>query len=218
MKKALKIVVNAVAWVVLIFALLITLLVFTADRNNGVSSLAGFIPMTVASDSMNPTFAKNDMIISHEIDDLGELGEGDVITFWTMDIVEGQKVKNTHRIVEINEVNGTKTFVTRGDNNSQDDTYPVYAVDIIGKWTGVKLSGFGKIMDYLRTKTGFFICIVIPMALFFLYELYKLIVVVVELKNPKMTKEDEEDIKRRAIEEYLAEQKKNENADGGNAE
>ena len=56
MKKALKIVFNVIAWVVLIFALLITILVFSSDKNNGTASLLGYIPLTVESDSMKPTF------------------------------------------------------------------------------------------------------------------------------------------------------------------
>lgn len=58
MKKALKIVFNVIAWVVLIFALLITILVFSSDKNNGTASLLGYIPLTVESDSMKPTFKK----------------------------------------------------------------------------------------------------------------------------------------------------------------
>ncbi|MDD7515552.1 MAG: hypothetical protein SPK89_10245, partial [Ruminococcus flavefaciens] len=125
-----------------------------------------------------------------------------VITFWTL--IDGQKVRNTHRIVNINEVNGNKNFVTRGDNNSIDDTLPAYGSDIIGKWTETKLTGVGKAMNFLRTKKGFFICIIIPMALFFLFELYKFIIALIEAKRPETPEIDEEEIKRRAIEEYLA--------------
>lgn len=207
MKKAVKIVFNVIAWIVLILALLVTVLVFSADRNNGVASLLGYIPLTVESDSMKPTFAKDDLIIDKEIDDIKSLEKGDVITFWT--IIEGQKVKNTHRIVEINEVNGNISFTTKGDNNPIEDTLDVYSGDIIGKWTDVKIGSFGKVMSFLRTKTGFFVCILIPMALFFLFELYKLIVTIVEIKRPVPEEIDEEEIKKRAIEEYLAEQKKN---------
>ena len=208
MKKVLKICFNVIAWIVLIAALLVTILVFTADRNNGVSSLFGFMPMTVESDSMVPTFKTDDMIFCKEIDDVKDLKKDDVITFWT--IIDGQKVKNTHRIVEVVDTNGNLSFVTKGDNNDINDTLSVYSSDIIGKWTGTKIGGFGKVMDFLRTKTGFFVCILIPMALFFLFELYKLIVTIVEVKKPVLSEADEEDIKKRAVEEYLAEQKKNE--------
>lgn len=209
MKKALKIIVDIVAWIVLVFALLITILVFSADRNNGVSSLLGFIPLTVESNSMKPTFEKNDMIICREIDDINSLEKGDVITFWTL--IDGKKVKNTHRIVEVKNVNNTISFITRGDNNSLDDSLSVYSGDVIGKWTGTKISGFGKLMSFLRTKTGFFICVLIPVVLFFLFELYKLISTIVEIKRPVITQSDEEEIKRRAVEEYLAEQNQKEN-------
>lgn len=73
MKKALKIVFNVIAWVVLIFALLITILVFSSDKNNGTASLLGYVPLTVESDSMKPTFKKGDLIISKEIDDINSL-------------------------------------------------------------------------------------------------------------------------------------------------
>ena len=208
MKKVLKITANVLVWIILILALLVTIMVFSSGRNNGVANLLGYIPMTVESDSMKPTFQKDDLIICKEVDDVYSLQKGDVITFWT--IIDGQRVKNTHRIVEINELDNTRSFVIRGDNNAQDDTVPASANDVIGKWTDVKLGGFGKVMNFLRTKTGFFICIVIPMAVFFLVELYKFIVTLVELKKPELTDEDEEEIKKRAIEEYLAAQKQEE--------
>lgn len=211
MKTVVKVIANVLVWIVLILALLITIIVFSSGRNNGVANLLGYIPMTVESDSMKPTFAKDDLIMCKEIDDVYSLQKGDVITFWT--IIDGQKVKNTHRIVDITENDGSRSFVTRGDNNQIDDTIPVLPGDVIGKWTEFKIGGFGKVMNFLRTKKGFFICIVIPMAVFFLVELYKFIVTLIELKKPELSEEDEEEIKKRAIEEYLAQQKKEQSGD-----
>ncbi|MBR4511027.1 MAG: signal peptidase I [Ruminococcus sp.] len=208
MKKALRVGMNVLAWIVLILALLITIMVFSSGRNNGVANLFGFIPMTVESDSMKPTFSKGDLIICKQVDDVNALSKDDVITFWT--IIDGKRVKNTHRIVSVEDENGVKSYITRGDNNSIDDSVPVYTSDIIGKWTKVKLPVFGKVLDFIRTKTGFFVCIVIPMAIFFLFELYKFIVTLVEVKRPQEPELDEDEIKRRAIEEYLASQKKEE--------
>ena len=206
MKKVLKNIVYVFSWIILIFALIVTILVFSADQNNGVSDLFGFIPLTVESDSMAPVFSKNDFIVDREIDDINELENGDIITFWTL--INGQRVKNTHRIIEVNKVNGNISFTTKGDNSDIKDSLNVYPADIIGKWTGFKIGGFGKAVSFLRTKTGFFICIIIPMAIFFLFELYKLIVVIVEVRQPASSAIDEEEIKKRAIAEYIAEQQK----------
>lgn len=209
MKKVLKITANVAAWLLVIFALIITILVFSSTNNGGVPNLLGFIPLTIESQSMSPTFNEGDLIISQQIDDVSTLQKGDVITFWT--IIEGRKVKNTHRIVKVNEVNGSYSFITRGDNNPIDDEIPAYQADIIGKWTNIRLTGAGTIMAFLRTKLGFFVCILIPMAIFFLIELYKFIVTVIKVKQPAVEPPlDEEEIKRRAIEEYLAAQKEKE--------
>lgn len=206
MKKVLKNIIYAFSWIILIFALFVTILVFSADQNNGVPNLFGYVPLTVESDSMKPVFSKNDFIVDKEIDDINQLEKGDIITFWT--IINGQRVKNTHRIIDVNRVNGNISFTTKGDNNDIKDSLMVYPADIIGKWTGFKIDGFGKAISFLRTKTGFFICIIIPMAIFFLFELYKLIVVIVEVKRPASEMIDEEEIKKRAIAEYIAEQQR----------
>ncbi|MBO6140770.1 MAG: signal peptidase I [Ruminococcus sp.] len=206
MKKALSIILNILAWIILLFALLVTVLVFSSSRNGDTANLFGYIPLTVESNSMKPTFEEGDLIIIKEIDDLYDLKKGDVITYWT--IIDGKRVKNTHRIVEINEYETSRSFVMKGDNNDKNDDETVLPSDIIGKWGETKIPGGGKVMDFLRTKKGFFICIVIPMIIFFLFELYKFIVTLVEVKKPALSEADEEEIKRKAIEEYLAEQQK----------
>ena len=88
MKKAVSIVVSVIAWLVLILAFLVTIIVFSSGRNNGVANLMGFIPLTVESDSMKPTFSKDDLIICKEVDDINNLKENDVITFWT--VIDGK--------------------------------------------------------------------------------------------------------------------------------
>ena len=205
MKKVLKVVLDVLAWILLIVAFLVTILVFASARNGGIPNLFGIMPMSVQSDSMSPTFNKGDMIIVKEIDDLYTLKKDDVITFYT--IVDGSRIINTHRIVEINENEGSRSFITRGDANSVDDNLPVGAADIIGKWSGTRLKGIGSFFDFLQTKTGFFVCVIIPIALFFIFELYKFIVTLIAAKKEAAGPElDEEEIKRKAVEEYLAKQ------------
>lgn len=204
MKKTLQIILDVVAWIVLILAMLITLLVFTSSSNNGVPNILGTMFMSVKSDSMSPTFNQGDLILVKKVDDLYTLKEDDVITFYT--IVDGSRIINTHRIIGINQAENSRSFTTRGDNNPIDDSLPAYASDILGKWTGIRLPKMGYFMDFLKTKTGFFVCVLIPIALFFIFELYKFISALIEAKQTKITDEDEEEIKRKAVEEYLAAQ------------
>lgn len=48
------------------FALLITILVFSSDKNNGTASLLGYVPLTVESDSMKPTFKKATLLFQRK--------------------------------------------------------------------------------------------------------------------------------------------------------
>lgn len=210
MKKVVKIVVDVLAWIVLIFAFIITVLVFSAERNKGIPQLFGIMPMTVQTDSMVPTFKTGDLLFVKEAD-LYQLKKDDVISFYM--IVDGNRIVNTHRIVEVQDEGSSRSFITRGDNNGQNDPDPVSASDIIGVWSGSRIPGGGNVIDFLRTKTGFFIFIVIPMAIFFLFELYKFITVLIEAKKPKISAEEEEEIKKKAIEEYLAKEKEESGTD-----
>ncbi len=202
MKKTIGMILNIFAWILLALALLVTLAVFSSEKNSGIAKLFGLMPMSVQSDSMAPTFREGDLVIVKEIDDLYALKQEDVITFYT--VIDGNRVLNTHRIVAVNKTDSGVSFTTKGDNNSINDSVDVVGSDIIGQWTGTRLKGLGKVVDFLKTRTGFFICIVIPMAIFFLIELYKFIVALIAFRKPKMTQDEEEEIKRRAVEEYLA--------------
>ena len=204
MKKVLRCIISVISWIVLVLALIMTVLAFSVDKSSGIPNVFGLIPLTVESDSMSPTFSKNDLIVDNEIDDITALKEGDVITFHTL--INGNRAINTHRIIEVHNANGNISFTTKGDNNGFKDSLEVYPADIIGRWSGIKIPVLGGAIGYLRTQQGFFICVIIPLVIFFLFELYKFITVIVEMKRPKIDL-DEEEIKRRAIEEYLSQQK-----------
>ena len=119
MKKFFKVFINILAWVLLALALLVTVGVFSSEKNNGIAKLLGYMPMSVQSDSMAPTFRQGDLVIVKEIDDLYALKEDDVITFYT--IIDGQRALNTHRIVSVNKTDADISFTTKGDNNSIND-------------------------------------------------------------------------------------------------
>ena len=74
------------------------------------------------------------------------------------------------------------------------------------------IANFGSALNFLQSRTGFMICIIIPLALFFIWQIYKLIAMFMEAKAADI----DEETKRRAIEEYLAEQaaKQAESGDG----
>lgn len=212
MKKVVGIVINVILWLFVVFTALTTVVVFTGTSNNGVGNLFGYMPFSIQTQSMEPTIKAGDVVIGKEVD-FNTLKEGDIITYWTT--VDEQKILNTHRITKVisNGKGSVPSFKTKGDNNQIEDEYTVAAADIVAKYNS-KISGLGKAVDFLETQKGFFICIVLPLILFFLYQLYHFIKVIVTVKqeNAGLSKEDEEELKKKAVEEYLAKQKEEQEA------
>lgn len=179
LKKAAEILFSFVLWAVILMAALFTFTTLATRDNNQVASIAGFTPLTVASDSMAPTFRAGDLIFIRKCDTKA-LKEGDIITFHA--IINNEYALNTHRIAEIQEQNGARCYTTKGDNNAIADTHIISDGDIVGRYQG-KLPGFGKIVDFLSSSMGFLLVIVLPLLVFFVYQVYHLITVSIELKK-----------------------------------
>ena len=194
-KKAGTVVISELLWVIILIAALYSITVLANKDGNNVASVAGFTPLVVQSDSMAPTFCKDDMIIIRKCD-TQKLEEGDIITFHT--VIDNKLALNTHRIVKIEEYeNGYRSFTTRGDNNPADDTHILAEGDIVGKHV-TTIPKLGKLMNFLSSSAGFLIVIVIPMFIFFVYQLYHLITVVLALKKATALEALEEQAKLQA--------------------
>lgn len=216
-KKALNVLGDVFIFIVIIFAIAVTVMAFSS-RESGVPKLFSHSFMSVQSDSMSGTFEEGDLIIDEDCN-AETLQEGDVVTFWKY--TDGGTFLNTHRIVERIE---TKfeiydqvviTYRTKGDHNDEADVDTLATRDIVGKWTGKKVSHLGTVMDFLGSQKGFLICVVVPLALLFAFQLYKFIVTLIESRKEKAMEEiaaKTEEEKQRVIAEYLALQKQEEEA------
>ncbi len=221
-KKVLTIVGNTLIWIFIAFAVLITVLAFAAQTNNdGIPTLGGKMILTVLTDSMEPnenpdmpqyedSFYKGDIIISQKLspEEQKSLQVGDVVTYNAGDLNQDgiDRDINTHRIVEVIKENGEVVYRTKGDHNPGIDPDSVNAEEVIGKYAGTRIPKLGSFLNYLQTPNGFLICIVIPLVLFFIYELIMFIRKFLQLKNgdkKKITAADEELIRQRAVEEYI---------------
>ncbi|UKI57006.1 MAG: hypothetical protein L6V81_06250 [Clostridium sp.] len=76
-----------------------------------------------------------------------------------------------------------KTYVTEYDNNEYKDNEQVDSRNVVSIWNNKKISNLGYVLDFLNTKVGFLVCIIIPLALLFIYQLYKFIVLVKDYKK-----------------------------------
>lgn len=221
-KKTLQIVLNVIIWLFVIFAVVITILVIAAQSDSdGVPAIGGKCYINIVTPSMSPTINEGDMVVGEKLTDEQkrqlvaqdkENGiEGDIITFKADLFGDGTQSLNTHRIIRVNrDADGNViSYVTKGDNNAAEDRNTVSWEKVICRYTGTRFKAVGGVLSFLQTSTGFLIVIVIPLILFFLYELYKFIVTLKTVRGggkKVISAQDEELIKQKAIEEYLRQQ------------
>lgn len=183
---------STISTIILILAIVIAILcsytAFVTKAGNGVPSLFGIRPFSVQTDSMKPFFEQGDLIIDKAVDP-ATLKVGDVITFWT--VINGYRVLNTHRIVNITDYGNYLYFDTKGDANPIADTTGVHQSEIVGKYI-THIPKLGKFIDFLQTSKGFFICIVVPVAIFFIYQLIVFIKTLTAYNAEKMRLEYEQ--------------------------
>lgn len=217
-KKIAGLIGSILIWIFVGFSALITVLVFSAQgSSDGIPSVFGKSLLTIQTASMEGTYDIGDMVLMTKLTDEEkvDLPVGAIVTYRAPIDIDGDGMIgdiNTHRIISHDPDTGV--IVTKGDNNilpdnEGDSPYTIHRNDVIGLCTEQgRLAGLGNVIEFLRSSVGFFICIVLPLILFFLYELYNFISILTSerAKRAPIAKETEEEIKRRAIEEYLKSQ------------
>ncbi len=184
-------------------------------------SVFGYRIYFVLTDSMEPTLNVRDIMISEVINSPQEaqerIKEGDIVTF-TAEYGMQAGMLITHRVVKeahYDEMYDRYVFTTKGDNvhASVDPAVPVENVQAVF----VKKSGILTGMYTFFTSTAGILSILIVPLGFILVTLVCRIVTII--KKPAKEEENStdvdrvEEIKRKAIEEFILEQKKKEIAE-----
>lgn len=217
MRKVLKRIFNIIIDFIVVLILIVSVLVVTLSlttKSSGVPNIFGIAPLSVQTQSMEDTINPGDLIFCTltEIDD--EFQKDDVVTFPIE--INGEQVLNTHRIVEVVADNNITYYKTQGDNketNPEPDKDLQTSSTIVAKYTGTKIPGLGNVLSFIRTQLGFFLCILLPMIIFFIYEGIRVITNLLAYNKEKAIEEAKETLnnselteeqKKQAIEEYLA--------------
>ena len=179
MKKQFKIILNIFIWVFIVVAAAITIISLNT-KDKGVSNFFGYIPLSIQSASMEPAINTGDLIISEKTD-INTLKVGDVISFFSME--KDKVVIITHRIKEVKSDNGIISFVTKGDNNELADDKEVAPGDVVAKFGTVKISKGGYLLDFFKSKIGFFVCIILPLFIIFVFQLVNFVLIMVRIKQ-----------------------------------
>ena len=199
--KTINRVINILLVVVIALAAVCTFVSFVSSSGNGVPNILGVQLLSIQTDSMYPELKAGDLAIDGPVKDASKLRPGEIITYWT--VIDGERVLNTHRIVNIFDGGDYLIFETKGDNNTSVDPLTVHESEIIGKYK-FHIGGLGKAFDYLQTPTGFFLVVLLPVLLFFIFNLVQFFRALFEYQGVKNRIKFEQE--RGATEELIAQQ------------
>lgn len=249
-KKVVSIVINVVFYSFIAFLIVFAIAAFSSNNNDRkIANIFGIGFLNVVSDSMDgnreDSFKEGDLLFVKVCNDERKQLEGveaqkDIITFWDSSIGSSGAL-STHRIVDIIEnPDGTIIYRTQGDKI--EAKYPDYVYDaetkspttytedhfahqIYAVYTGHKIKGFGKVLNFINSTTGFLLCVILPGVLLLGYEVFNLIRNLNAMNKQKMQAElesqkfDAEAEKERIRQELLREmQAEKEKQDEGEKE
>lgn len=174
-----KFILSVLSYALFIWLLLIgiTLLIYVVDtkvkESKGDYSPPKYNAYVVLTGSMLPQIQVKDVVVTKKVD-ASELKEGDIITFLSSD-ERFLGLTVTHRIKEVNKDDNTGkyTFVTKGDNNQVADTALVQDYNILGKVI-LKVPKIGYLQEFLATKGGWIIVILIPCLIVVSYDIVQI--------------------------------------------
>lgn len=115
---------------------------------------------TIVSGSMVPKINKYDIVINFKVDDPKDIQIGDVITFISTSY-NSAGMTVTHRVVDIQIIDGQYQYITKGDYNKVEDPSAALYSNVIGK-AKVKLPQLGRVQFFVASKFGWLVVVILP--------------------------------------------------------
>lgn len=173
--KAMKLLSYAII-VVLIFLGLFFAYYFVSLKmyeKNPTVNIPKFGLYTIISPSMEPNVKVYDVVVDLNVFNQNDIKKGDIITFVSnSNVSKGLTV--THRVVDIiSNEDGTKSYITKGDNNLKADQATVNINDVLGKVL-FKIPQLGRVQFLIADKFGWLLVILIPSLGVIIYDFIKL--------------------------------------------
>lgn len=123
--------------------------------------------MTIDEDANSGAFNKGDLIFVHRINP-DELDVDDIITYISK---EGDVI--THRITDVFEEDGVRSFETKGDASPGYDYYAVHYDQIVGVYKGTRLPRLGDVAMFFQTPGGVICVLGIPLVAVLSFDIVK---------------------------------------------
>lgn len=168
-RKTFKILWDIIVKLVTLLIVLISLIIIVQKVTNNKESFFGYRIFRVQTGSMIPKYQIGDVILLKK-QDVDKIKVGDDVTY----LGESSSVKGiliTHRVIDIQEVDGKKEFHTQGIANNLED--PVVHGNQINGVVQFKMPILTLLCKLLNNKYIFYFGAVLPLTLYIFFRVLK---------------------------------------------
>ncbi len=167
--KIFKVIWNILSKIITILILFVSIIIVVQKVTNNKESFFGYRIFRVQTGSMIPKYNIGDVILVKE-KDIDKIKVGDDVTYkGESGSVKGLLV--THRVIDIEEVDGKKAFHTKGIANNLED--PIVYGNQINGVVQTKLYILSLICLLLNNKYVFYFCGVLPLTIYVGFRIFK---------------------------------------------
>ena len=167
--KIFKVLWNIFSKIITILILFVSIIIVVQKVTNNKESFFGYRIFRVQTGSMIPKYNIGDVILVKE-KDIDKIKVGDDVTYkGEAGSVKGLLV--THRVIDIEEVEGKKAFHTQGIANNLED--PIVYGNQINGVVQTKLYILSLICLLLNNKYVFYFCGVLPLTIYVGFRIFK---------------------------------------------
>ena len=167
--KPVKIIISILIKIITLIIIFISIIIVIQKVTNNEESFFGFRIFRVQTGSMIPKYQIGDVIMVKEVDP-DKIKIGDDVTYeGETGSMKGMLV--THRVIDIEEVDGKRVFHTKGIANKLED--PVISEDQINGVVQTKMYVLSLICMLLNNKYIFYFCGILPLTIYVAFKLFK---------------------------------------------
>ena len=160
---------NIFVKILTIAIIFVSIIIVVQKVTNNQESFLGFRIFRVQTGSMIPKYQIGDVILVKEVD-TDKIQIGDDVTYeGNTGTMNGMLV--THRVVDIEEVDGKRVFHTKGIANNLED--PVISEEQINGVVQTKMYILSLICMLLNNKYVFYFCGILPLTIYVAFRLFR---------------------------------------------
>lgn len=160
---------NILVKLVTIAIIFISIIIVVQKVTNNQEAFLGFRIFRVQTGSMTPKYQVGDVILVKEVNpDSIQIGD-DVTYQGKVGSMKGMLV--THRVIDIEEVDGKRIFHTKGIANNSED--PVVSEEQINGVVQTKMYILSLICMLLNNKYVFYFCGILPLTIYVAFRLFR---------------------------------------------